>query len=344
MRDPREWDEDYLVSLPVGEFDWLEAKGRRGLDLTMAGVREADVKRKLSKAISAFANSGGGVIVFGLRNPSGSWQVDDGGVDLVVKKPSTREWLEDIIPVLVDFPLSSFNVYVVQRSSDRSQIRSGRGVFVVDIPDSEQAPHQAIDNRYYARVGGKSRPIGHRLVLDIFGRRRDPKIALEFKIESSTYVVRDLASLLAIDPGDDGPPERKRKIELVVKARNVGRVYARYVNGFLYIPVSLVPYADLRLQDAELEEIDDVKYFVWYCDNTRRDVLRGNEFGPTEYGSSWFDPILPSLGHTWVWELPVGFHMGRLTDEKIVWEVFADNAAVNTGSVLVREIEFIFKD
>ncbi len=44
MREPREWDEEYLLNLPVGEFDWLEVKGRRGLDLTLGNVKEPDVR------------------------------------------------------------------------------------------------------------------------------------------------------------------------------------------------------------------------------------------------------------------------------------------------------------
>jgi predicted HTH transcriptional regulator len=177
MREPREWDEEYLLNLPVGEFDWLEVKGRRGVDLTLSNVNEQDIRQNLSKAISAFANSGGGTLVLGLSNPKRYWQVDGGGVDLTVKKPSTREWLEDIIPTLVDLPLNSFNVYVVDNTTSKnSQIITGRGVFIIEIPDSEHAPHQAIDHRYYARIGGKSRPIGHRLVTDIFGRRQYPKI------------------------------------------------------------------------------------------------------------------------------------------------------------------------
>lgn len=48
MRDPRDWDEQYLLNLPVGGFDWLEVKGRRGLDLTLDGVRQKDVRANLS--------------------------------------------------------------------------------------------------------------------------------------------------------------------------------------------------------------------------------------------------------------------------------------------------------
>ncbi len=69
MKDPRDWNEEYLFALPIGEFDWLEVKGRRSLDTTCAGVNENDVRQTLSKAVSALANTGGGVLVFGLVNP-----------------------------------------------------------------------------------------------------------------------------------------------------------------------------------------------------------------------------------------------------------------------------------
>lgn len=336
MREPRDWDEEYLLNLPIGEFDWLEVKGRRGLDLTLDRVREKDVLENLSKAISAFANSGGGVIVFGLSNPITQWEVDDRGVNLVVKKPSTREWLEDVIPTSVEFPLTSFNVYAIARSSDSSQIASGRAVFVIQVQDSEQAPHQAIDKRYYARVGGKSRPIGHRLVADIFGRRRYPQIDLEFTIESSTY--EEGGVLL---PGQ--PPKKRRKVELIARARNIGRVYAQYVNCFIYLPPSLVP--GFLLQDARVKEIDGRPCFVWCTGNTRRDVLKYGFYGPTEYGPSWFDPILPTLAHAWEWELLKDLDAIDLqSDEQIFWEVYADNAPKGTGSIMIREIEFVSRE
>ena len=141
-----------------------------------------------------------------------------------VKKPSTREWLEDIIPTLVDFPLSSFNVYAVQGKGNKSQIAEGRGIFIIEILDSEQAPHQAIDNRYYVRVGGKSRPIGHRLVADIFGRRSYPKIQLEFIAKSSLYHESNLIPTFPSFSGSATEEKpKKRKWELVIKAVNSGK-------------------------------------------------------------------------------------------------------------------------
>jgi hypothetical protein len=200
VKPAREWDEAYLLNLPAGEFNWLEVKGRKALDLTVETVLETAVKENLSKAISALANSGGGQLIFGLSDPvRGVYHVDDGGVDLRVKGRSTREWLEDIITVSVDPQPLRFNVYVVTSGASTSEIGAGRGVFIVDIPDSEQAPHQASDNRYYARVAGKSRPIGYRMVLDIMGRRRAPDLRCTFELISPKGQLRPLGAGVYLD-------------------------------------------------------------------------------------------------------------------------------------------------
>jgi hypothetical protein len=251
MLEPRDWDENYVFNLPIGEFDWLEVKGRRALDLTIQSVNERDVRQNLSRALSAFANSGGGIIVFGLSDPTTRWTVDDGGVDLHVKNPNTREWLEDVIPNLVDAPLSKFNVYVIQRNDATSQILEGRGIFIVEILDSEQAPHQANDHKYYARVGGRSRPIGHKLVADIFGRQQYPKIELEFEIKITKFKIRLLFDSSSMLLRSDDTDEYATHAELVTHAQNIGRILARYMNCSILIPVALVPQEELEVEYSE---------------------------------------------------------------------------------------------
>lgn len=164
---------------------------------------------------------------------------------------------------------------------------------------------------------------------------------MEFTIESSTYIEQDIVDIPLLTQR----PKERRKIELIVFARNVGRIYAQYVNCFIYLPTSLVPETELRLQDARIEEIDGKSYFVWYRDNTRRDVVKYESFGPTQYGPSWFDPILPTLAHIWKWELPEDFdELDLRSDAKIFWEVYADNAPKTTGSVMIRDIEFVSRE
>lgn len=345
MKEPREWDEEYLYTLPVGEFDWLEVKGRRALDMTLANVDESKSRQNLSIEISAFANSGGGVLVLGLSNPTKIWSVDDGGIDLTVKRPSTREWLEDIVPNLVEPPLQRFNIYVIQNTSDSSQIVTGRGIFIIEIADSEQAPHQATDNRYYARVGGKSRPLRHRLIADIFGRRQNPKLSVSFKIRAGTSKESAPNQFVSVRFMQREELKTRPTFRLIAIAKNVGRVLAKYVSITMFIPVALLPEKNIEYgfyKAKDFKEIDGVSYLIWNEDNTRRDYIKSEGMG-AQYGPSWFDPILPGLAHIWDRRLPDQFDKTKLGDLKILWKVSADNTPTEDGSIFIRDID-VFRD
>jgi hypothetical protein len=310
MRPVSDWNEESILELPLGEFDWLEVKGRRALDLTIPTVEEKHVRENLSKALSAFANSGGGRLIFGLKDPktkTSKWQVDDGGIAVTNRYGDTREWLESIIPTLVDYPLTEFNVYAVLPQDDWSQIQHGRALFVIDISDSPHAPHQAQDNRYYIRAAGRSRPVGHRLVSDIMGRRRHPKVELDFSIETIRIAFI-------------------QKTHLAIHAHNVGRVFAQHVNCRVFLPSSLTSH-HISLFDKNITKIEGRTFFVLEESNTE---------------SEQYKPILPHLKHTWKWEMPRNFSPANSEhDEKILWEVYADNAPVNKGQVEVHELPLV---
>ena len=88
MRPINEWDEDYILNLLLGEHDWVEFKESRKLDFSLQGINQAVVLNELSKQISAFANSGGGAIVYGIEDARlGAFRKVDneGGVSLNLK-------------------------------------------------------------------------------------------------------------------------------------------------------------------------------------------------------------------------------------------------------------------
>ena len=338
IKDPKTWDENYIQTLPVGEFDWLEVKGRRALDLTIPDVKENQVRSNLSKMISAFSNSGGGIIILGLEDPDGKWKIDDGGINLRIKNPSTREWLEDIIPNLVEFPLSKFNIYEIRANSRKSQIDKERGIFIIEVLDSDDAPHQALDKKYYARVAGKSRPIGHRLVKDIFGRSKYPKLSLEIEINKKTESASNILSTFS----SKNETRSRTVFDIQCFIKNDGPVVAQYVHAFVYIPIEIIPDYELDFYKSEdFEEIDGIKYVVWTKRNTERDLIKVEPMGGNQYGSSWFDPILPKLSYSWDWRLSEKFDETKHGELKILWEVFADNAPVEKGNMKIKDIDLI---
>jgi len=101
-----DWDEDYILSLPK-ENDEFDRKGARLLD-TKAGADENDVLNELAKQLSAFANTGGGQIIYGVEDDG---TIGLGGVSVDMKPGGTKEWLERKIPVLTEYEIDGFAVY-----------------------------------------------------------------------------------------------------------------------------------------------------------------------------------------------------------------------------------------
>ncbi len=346
MKAVRDWSTADISTLPIGEFDWLEIKGRKGLDLSMPRVEETQVRNTLSKALSAFANSGGGQLIYGLVNPRDSWLVDEGGIALDMKRPSTREWLEDIISTLVDPPLRQFNVYVFSESAPELPLSPDQGIIVIDVGDSDQAPHQAYDHCYYGRIGGKSRPLNHRFVSDIFQRRRDPIVDLTFQIEERRTRAAEpfaMPEMPWMSSSNDRPGVRfQREVEILATATNRGKVLARYVSVSIELPRILIPRSDWDDDDTVVASTGDAAY-VWEESNTRRDVIgvKNIGIGPVvyEYGPSWFDPLLPRRSQTWIKHLSSKIDIATLSsDLTISWEISADNAPSSSGSILLSAI------
>jgi hypothetical protein len=332
MRPKHEWDEEFILNLPVGEFDWFEVKGRRGLDLTLSTVNESTVRHNLSRALSALANSGGGALIYGLKNPTAGatgWLVDDGGVDTSYKN-DTREWLGNVIPPLVDYELRGFNVYPITPTSPNSQIQVGRALYLIDIPDSPDAPHQANDNKYYIRAGGKSVPIGHRLVMDIMGRRQHPQISLDFRI-----VKRPHASTVS-GPEPGSVTTTSHIYFIVVTARNTGRVLAQYVNAFVQAPAGLHRRIYGRHPQGEGGPEPYYEYRI-------RNTIHGSVTEPSQRKTveSLFNPILPGLTYNWEWTLDTELNVSSCEQQKARWTVYADNAPPNQGEVLVSDIPIV---
>ena len=165
------WEEADLATLANEEHDNFERKSGRLFD----SGRDAFLNT-LAKAISAFANSGGGTIVVG--------QADDGSLDGItpmVGRDTIRDWIEKQIPVITDYPLADFRIHTVKRAVP-SQIPLGREIIIIDVGDSASAPHQSKrDKLYYRREGGRSVAAPHFYLELLRQRLTHPVLQLELK-------------------------------------------------------------------------------------------------------------------------------------------------------------------
>jgi hypothetical protein len=94
-------------------------------------------------------------------------------------KGKTTQWLEDVIRAQTEFEILGYNVYEVLPLQNGSSITAGKALYIVDIPDSDRAPHQSRrDFKYYIRVASKSLPAPHRILEDIRNRQKHPDVNL----------------------------------------------------------------------------------------------------------------------------------------------------------------------
>lgn len=105
-----QWTEEQVTGLPVGEHDYFDRKSGQLFD---APVDTNKLYNLLAKESCAFANSGGGHLILGVK--------DDGTIDgvpsLFSGKTPTREWLEQKLPDLLDYRLVDFRVHTVVHAS-----------------------------------------------------------------------------------------------------------------------------------------------------------------------------------------------------------------------------------
>lgn len=251
---------------------------------------------------------------------------DVGGVSLTLKN-GVKEWLEDAITNLVEPMLTRFNVYTIEGRKPDSAISLGRALVVVEIPPSESAPHQANDNIYYGRVAGKSRPLGHRFVLDIINRPKHPKMKVTINLVHKMI---------------DGGPEKGPSFEIFCE--NVGKVVAEYVCLFITFPAALVQQHNYYFTRIAADQVQ--RSFR----NLREDIvgwIRMGQHYEKPNTITRYDPVLPGLGFTRTEELRrtgSEIDLSEYADEFIRWEIYADSAPPVHGKIRVGDLRCIEDD
>ena len=310
--EPEVWTEPMLEDLEPSEHDFQEFKGARFVAEDARIV--SDFVPSMSKQISAFANGAGGRIFLGLDDGGRV----DGGVRVDLKGGGTRAWFEDVIPSAVDPPLRSFNVFEVGHPGPgvQTRIHPDHAVYVLHIPPSEDAPHQAVDRRYYLRIAGKSRPMGHVHILDVLRRTRHPRVDI-------TRVAPYGAPVFATDD----PRGPKATVCFQAFVSNQGRNLARHVGAELILPRPVIN-SQVRQQVLEAE-----------------DVRLTQRPGALDFFRYHPYPLFPGQEifflRFWVALHAANAGMIRSGSAGIEWRVYADDAPATAGRIALRRFSVV---
>ena len=144
------------------------------------GAPDQKDKEKFSKCLSAFANSDGGVLVWGIKTDHRD-QVDRAVEPKPIAEPERfRARLQDCLLGATQPPVDGVFLEVVLANG-------GYGFVKCLIPASEKPPHMANDNKYYRRTSNGSRQMEHYELEDMFGRRQRPALKLRLALLPTTF-------------------------------------------------------------------------------------------------------------------------------------------------------------
>lgn len=213
MKEPWLWNEDDLQELiDRGEQESFELEFK-----VCAALGRGDSKKdEVSKDISAFANSAGGTIVYGIIERDHRAAGIDVGYD---PDDLSKEWLDQVISSRIHRRIDGIRIKPVELSRSSP----GKVAYVVFVPESVRAPHQAADKRFYKRYNFESKPMEEYEIRDVSRRTEAP----------------DLQIMLGLVVGNDNLPPTTRgqstHLALSVNIRNESAATAEYAVISIFI-------------------------------------------------------------------------------------------------------------
>jgi schlafen family protein len=146
-----------------------------------AALSKEEKKRdELCKDVTAFANSAGGQLVFGIEDDKHVPVRLDGGAAPEI----TKEWIEQVIDSRIQPRIEGLVIHPIK-------LVQGLG-FVIDVPQAlGRAPHQAPDKRYYRRQNFQNVAMEDYEVRDILRRTTMPDLQVDLSFPGGdTFMVQ----------------------------------------------------------------------------------------------------------------------------------------------------------
>jgi len=187
----------------------LDYKGSGSISKT------SDKKKEISKDVSAFANSDGGTIIYGVRefDETGKTHLPE-RIDPIDANEYSKEWLEQVINSTISPTISNIIISPIQVG----QKEENKVIYVVENPKSNTA-HQMNDKRYYRRYNFQSIAMEDWEIKDVINRLERTDVQLEYMPP---------LQFLKEHPEIDMP-----EIRIDIWVRNVGNKVIKYLDCYM---------------------------------------------------------------------------------------------------------------
>lgn len=169
-------------SSPLQEEEWLEFKGGKNPQAGTA-IPDGDVDKYWSKALSGFANTGGGVLIWGIdARPDPTTRIERAdSLSHVINPLKFKTRLNQLSQHSNDPPVIGVSVNEYQDPAN-----PGEGFIVCFIPESSFKPHRAkkcTGEPYYIRIGDRFEIVPHPLLRQLFFPQLHARFELDVGID-----------------------------------------------------------------------------------------------------------------------------------------------------------------
>ncbi len=272
---------------------------------------------EISEWVSAFLNADGGLIILGLcesdsnKKNNINAKIFPSKIDFVEGR-FTKESIEQIIFSNINCTSKpNIKIFPIRDTSDQS-----KAIYLIEIPQGDNPPYQAHNNKYYRRLNATKYELPHSEIADFFGRRRKPKLLVDCIVTNpQSFEVATLRK--AEEDGVAGVLKMRSLYRLRFIVRNVGLASARYAR----IVVSF--------EHVTIEKIVSGP-------NSRIDYLR-NGVPTLQWDCTAGIIYAHSPGGDVVWDLQVKLHKNRVGT--ISWEAQAEEMDFQAGKLVLSGIE-----
>ncbi|MDA3886356.1 MAG: ATP-binding protein [Candidatus Delongbacteria bacterium] len=150
-------DIQLLIDNDVEESLYLDFKQAESLN-----KKDQNKRFDISKDVASFANSDGGVIVYGIKEKNHKAH----SISFINGNDITKEWLEQVISSNIQRHIPDLKIYPIRENGDIE-----KSIYIVKIPASSEAPHLSKDKKFYKRFNFESVAMEEYEVRQLYGRK-----------------------------------------------------------------------------------------------------------------------------------------------------------------------------
>jgi hypothetical protein len=191
-------------------------------------INLSEEKRKeIAKDVSAFANSDGGLIIYGVaekNHKADSYAFIDGN-------QISKEWLEQIINTRIQRKIEGLIIYPIRFDKKIEQT-----IFIVEIPRSLNAPHMTSNKKFYKRYNFESVEMEEYEIRNLYSRQEKtnlkiatPRINGSPSAERGNKIINYQASIEIYVENIGQTIEKLYKTEIKIPRLLVNNVYVNLI-------------------------------------------------------------------------------------------------------------------